>query len=102
MKRPHKIFAWTLLFGTATGLFADGPQWWTDRDVFERIAASAPGRAERVGGSPVRVRRVRVSTSMDGTVEAVAVVDDGTRCRALALRLEALQRRWLCTALEIV
>lgn len=75
---------------------------WTDRDVFERIAASAPGRAERVGGSPVRVRRVRVSTSMDGTVEAVAVVDDGTRCRALALRLEALQRRWLCTALEIV
>jgi hypothetical protein len=39
---------------------------------------------------------------MDGTVEAVAVVDDGTRCRALALRLEALQRRWLCTALEIV
>lgn len=75
---------------------------WTDRDVFERIARSAPRRAERVGGTPVRVRRVRVSTSVDGTVEAVAVVDDGTRCRALAMRLEGLQRRWLCTALDIV
>jgi hypothetical protein len=45
---------------------------------------------------------VRVSTSLDGAVEAVAVIDDGTRCRALAVRLEALQRRWVCTALDLV
>jgi hypothetical protein len=30
------------------------------------------------------------------------VVDDGLRCRALALRLEALDGRWLCSALEMV
>jgi hypothetical protein len=29
-------------------------------------------------------------------------VDDGTRCRAMAMRLEALERRWLCTALDLV
>lgn len=75
---------------------------WTDPEVYERIRRSAPREAAARGGPPVRVRRVRVSTSLDGAVEAVAVIDDGTRCRALAVRLDALQRRWLCTALDLV
>lgn len=75
---------------------------WVDPEIYERVRASAatPGRAPN--GTPVRVRRVRVSTTMDGTVEAAAVVDDGTRCRALAMRFEALARRWQCTALDLV
>jgi hypothetical protein len=75
---------------------------WVDPEIAERLrhAAPAPGRA--VGSVPVRVRRVRVSTSIEGAVEAVAVVDDGTRCRAVAFRLEALHRRWLCTSLDLI
>lgn len=75
---------------------------WLNLEVYERVrrsAAAAPGGRT---GVPVRVRRVRVATSVEGWVEAVAVVDDGTRCRAMAVRLEALQRRWLCTSLDIL
>jgi hypothetical protein len=75
---------------------------WVDPEIYDRIRRSAPQRAPRQAGAPVRVRRVRVSTAPDGNVEAVAIVDDGVRCRALALRLDALERRWVCTALEMV
>jgi hypothetical protein len=73
---------------------------WVDPEILERLRASAP--TSGATGRPVLVRRVRVSTQPDGTVEAAVVVDDGTRCRALALRLEALSRRWLCTVLDLV
>jgi len=75
---------------------------WVDPEIHERLRRSAPSVRRAPGGPPVRVRRVRISTSLEGSVEAVAVVDDGTRCRAMAMRLEALERRWLCTALDIV
>jgi hypothetical protein len=75
---------------------------WVDPEITERLRCSAPTPVRAAGAVPVRVRRVRVSTSVDGTVEAVAVVDDGTRCRAIALRLEALHRRWVCTSLDLV
>jgi hypothetical protein len=38
----------------------------------------------------------------DTVVEAVVVVDDGRRCRAMAVRLEGLDGRWCCTVLRIV
>ena len=75
---------------------------WVDPEIADRLRRSAAAPRRGGDGVPVRVRRVRVSTAMDGTVEAVAVVDDGTRCRAIALRLEALHRRWQCTALDLV
>ena len=75
---------------------------WLEPSVYERVRRSVGTRRHAGGGSPVRVRRVRVSTSPDGNVEAAAVVDDGVRCRALALRLEPLDRRWVCTALDVV
>lgn len=78
---------------------------WLEAPVYERVRRSAEAaatRGARRAGTPVRVRRVRVSTDLDAAVEAVVVVDDGLRCRALALRLEALDGRWLCSALEMV
>lgn len=75
---------------------------WVEPEIAERLRRSAPPPRSAAGSVPVRVRRVRVSTSMEGSVEAVAVVDDGVRCRALAFRLEALHRRWLCTSLDLV
>jgi len=75
---------------------------WVDPEIYERVRSSAPAHTRGPSGTPVRVRRVRVSTALDGTVEAAAVVDDGTRCRALAMRFEALARRWQCTALDLV
>lgn len=50
---------------------------------------------------PAVVRRVRVCEPADGIVEACAVVVSHGRVRALALRLEGLDGRWLVTALTI-
>ncbi len=77
---------------------------WVDAPIYERVRRSAQALAARGTdrtGTPVRVRRVRLDTH-DCGVEAVVVVDDGRRCRALALRLDAIDGRWLCTALDIV
>jgi hypothetical protein len=75
---------------------------WLEPAVYERVRRSVEAGRDGRGGAPVRVRRVRVGTTPDGNVEAVAVVDDGVRCRALALRLEPLDGRWLCTSLDVV
>ncbi len=50
---------------------------------------------------PAIVRRVRVCEPADGIVEACAVVVSHGRVRALAIRLEGLDGRWLVTALTI-
>jgi hypothetical protein len=79
---------------------------WLDSQVYERVRRSADALKAKEGvrraGAPVRVRRVRLGPPAEGRVEAVVVVDDAVRCRALALRLEALDGRWLCTALDVV
>ncbi|MBC8092086.1 MAG: 3-hydroxyacyl-CoA dehydrogenase [Pseudonocardia sp.] len=38
----------------------------------------------------------------DGVVEAAVVIRRGDRARAVALRLEGLDGRWRCTALELL
>lgn len=47
-----------------------------------------------------RVRSVHVSTPVEGVVEVAAVVEDGSRCRAIAFRMEGRERRWLVTAID--
>jgi hypothetical protein len=77
---------------------------WTTQEVYARIERAA-ARRPAVGPtgrppSPV-VRSVRLVEPADGVVEACAVVRTGRRSRALALRLEGLDGRWRCTALEL-
>jgi hypothetical protein len=48
------------------------------------------------------VRSVHVFEPAEGVAEVTAVVRRGSRVRALALRLEAVDTRWRCTALELV
>jgi aerobic-type carbon monoxide dehydrogenase small subunit (CoxS/CutS family) len=47
------------------------------------------------------VRTVRVCEPADGVAEACAVVIDGNRVRALALRLVGLDGRWRVEALQV-
>ena len=47
------------------------------------------------------VRSVRIGEPRDGVVEACALVSDGGRLRAVAVRMEGLDGRWRVTALEI-
>ena len=74
---------------------------WTSPDVYaglQRRSAAEPG--PRPGRRAI-VRSVHVSEPADGVAEACAVVIAHGRVRAVALRLEGLDGRWVMTALEI-
>jgi hypothetical protein len=72
---------------------------WTTSGVFDDLA----GRIDAAPSEPARgvVRSLHVSEPADGIAEVAASVRRGPRCTALALRLEGLDGRWQCTALEL-
>lgn len=75
---------------------------WTDDAVYEQLGHRLAGRSRPAVASRPRIRSIRVCSPTDGVAEASVVVQTGSRCRALALRLEGLDGRWLCTALDII
>lgn len=79
---------------------------WVSRDVHATVSerAALTTRMRRGAPAPARqvvVRGVRVCRPAAGVVEASAVVVDGTRVRAVAVRLEDHDGRWRATALEV-
>jgi Family of unknown function (DUF6459) len=77
---------------------------WTSQEVFRDLDRRAQllRRAASAASRPVRpqVRSVHVCRPTDGTAEVSVHIRHGHRSRALALRLERRDRRWVCTALE--
>lgn len=77
---------------------------WASEDV-RRLLIRRAHLAHRDGRPQVArrsvVRSTRVCVPQDGIVEASAVVADGRRVRAVALRLEGLDGRWRVTALQL-
>lgn len=75
------------------------------RSLVTRANLSARARSAR-GVSPARptftVLSIRVTEPVDGKVEAVVVVAGPGRTRAVAIRLEGLDRRWRATSLAIL
>ena len=53
------------------------------------------------GTSPLLISSVRVSEPVDGVAEVSAVARRGGRAHAVAARLEGIDGRWRCTALQI-
>jgi len=88
---------------------------WTSAEVYESVQtrmrkepvaptlARPSSSAARVPSSRFAevVRSVHVSEPVDGIAEICAILQQGRRCRAIALRLEGLDGRWQCTALHI-
>lgn len=76
---------------------------WTTAEVYDTLAASmpqAPG-STRAGAARAVVRSVHVSEPGDGVAEVAAMIRSGSRTTAVALRLEGLDGRWQCTALQL-
>lgn len=75
------------------------------RSLVTRANLAARARSAR-GVPPARptfvIRTVRVTHPRDGIVEAVVVVAGPGRTRAVAIRLEGLDRRWRATSLAIL
>jgi hypothetical protein len=73
---------------------------WTHEDVYAQLRALTTRRpARRVRA---KVRSVHVTEPVDGVAEVCAVVHDGARARAYALRLVGTDGRWCCTDLVVV
>lgn len=76
---------------------------WTSQDVFRDLDRRAQLLRRAAGATrPVRpqVRSVHVCRPTEETAEASVHIRHGHRSRALALRLERREGRWVCTALE--
>jgi hypothetical protein len=76
---------------------------WTTADVYDEIANLViPGpRLPDCGPPRGVVRSVHVTEPADGVAEVCALVRRGARSTAVALRLEGMDGRWQCTALEL-
>jgi hypothetical protein len=80
---------------------------WTSKAVYDEIRArlttgarsGTPGLRRVVTGN---VRSVHVTEPIDGVAEVCAVVQCRGRASAVALRLEGLDGRWMCTSLTFV
>lgn len=82
---------------------------WFSEDAFRTLVSranlSARARSAR-GVPPARpsfaILSIRVTEPVDGIIEAVVVVAGPGRTRAVAVRLEGLDRRWRATSLAVL
>lgn len=82
---------------------------WLDDSVYKtllkRVVLSAQAR-QATGRRPSRpvfaLGSVTVCEPRDGIVEAVVIVRGRARARAVAIRLEGLDRRWRATAMHVL
>lgn len=61
--------------------------------------ALAGGLCKKAGGPDYRLRSVHACLTTTSTVEACALIETANRVRALVLRFERRDSRWLCTLL---
>ncbi|HEX6920565.1 MAG TPA: Rv3235 family protein [Actinomycetes bacterium] len=74
---------------------------WTTTEVYDQVVARVvPGPPTTCPTRGV-VRSVHVTEPVDGVAEVAALVRRGARSTAVALRLEGMDGRWQCTALEL-
>lgn len=83
-------------------------RWVTDdvhRHVLRRVVLSARARAAK-GQKAVRptftIGTTRTFEPRDGVVEAVVIVRGRARVRAVAIRLEGIDRRWRASAINVL
>jgi hypothetical protein len=79
---------------------------WTTEEVYRQL-----GRQVRIAGHedasrrrrlvPGRVRSIHISEPRGHAVEVCAIVQHRERTTAMALRLEGVDGRWQCTALQV-
>lgn len=71
------------------------------RGPVARSRARGAGRRVPVAHGRLAVRSVHIFEPADGVAEAAVHVQHGSRSRAVAIRIEGLDGRWRCTAIQI-
>ncbi|WP_222706303.1 Rv3235 family protein [Actinomyces ruminicola] len=82
---------------------ADNLARWTTPELFEALTRRAGLACRLLGQAPTRLRprSAHAQPPKHGSCEVTVLLDDGTRVRAAAARLETFRGRWLLAALEI-
>ncbi len=82
---------------------------WVSDDVYRHLLKRVviASRARQITGGTVRrphlvVGEPRISEPKDGVIEAVVVVHQRTRSRAVAIRLEGWDGRWRASAINVL
>lgn len=82
---------------------------WVSDDVYRTLlkrtilsARARQARGERPGRPAISLGSILLTEPADGVVEAVAVVHGRGRSRAVAIRLEGIDRRWRATAIGVL
>ncbi|GAA1920431.1 Rv3235 family protein [Nocardioides marmoribigeumensis] len=113
----RELRAWTVRFAQALVEVVGGHRpvgqlvRWTSREVFRdlerrtrlvQLAATTDADALPLRSTALaQVRSVHVSRPAPSVAEVSVHLRQGRRSRALALRLDRQQERWVCTALEL-
>ena len=70
---------------------------WCHRVIYRELVRKS-GSEKEVG----RIRSIHQSEPLDGICESTITVRFGNRLRAMAIRFEGVDGRWLCTALDLL
>lgn len=98
-----ELHSWTLKFAICTlEIWAGRRQpaqlaQWTHRVIFGELVRKA-GSQKEVG----RIRTIKQCQPIDGVCESTITVRFGDRLRAMVVRFEGVDQRWLCTALDLL
>jgi hypothetical protein len=82
---------------------------WLTEDAYRKLVvrSNLAARARSARGMPASrpvhsILSVRCTSPADGVVEAVVIVRGPARTRAVAVRLEGMDRRWRATSLALL
>ena len=73
---------------------------WTHRLVYQDLLRTA-NKPPFEGGLP-KIRKIYISQPIEGVAETTATLRYGERVRALIMRFEGVDQRWLCTELKLI
>lgn len=97
------LHTWTMKFAVCTLEIWAGRRQpaqllrWCHRIIFARLVKEV-GSQKEVG----RIHSIHQSQPHDGICESTITVRFGHRLRAMVIRFEGVDERWLCTALELI
>jgi hypothetical protein len=82
---------------------------WISEDVYRHLLKRQliSARARQIKGIPATrpvlvIGRITTSSPRDGVIEAVVMVYEKPRARAVAIRLEGVDRRWRATSIGVL
>lgn len=70
---------------------------WCHSSVYTELSSSI-GYQKEVG----KIRKIHIQEPLDGLCESIATVRYNDRLRSMAMRFEGVDRRWLCTSLDLI